>query len=142
MIERISENRKQEWKHAMVSGFAQGDGSGVVVDSFSRETIDQAIDDILHSNGYDRYLAFRNREKAGGASMCIVDRVALLTGATTLLEHRRQGVQAALLDRRLLDARDCGAEIAVITTAPGSQSQANSMRRGFALLYSRAILVL
>ena len=32
------------------------------------------------------------------------------------------------------------AELAVITTAPGSQSQDNVMKHGFALGYARAIL--
>ena len=32
-------------------------------------------------------------------------------------------------------------ELAVVTTAPGSRSQENMMKRGFALLYARAILV-
>ena len=50
-------------------------------------------------------------------------------------------MQAALIAARLADARARGAELAVITTAPGSQSQANVTRRGFALAYARAILV-
>jgi len=38
-------------------------------------------------------------------------------------------------------AARAGCDLAVITTAPGSKSQANVMRTGFALLYARAILV-
>jgi hypothetical protein len=34
-----------------------------------------------------------------------------------------------------------GCDIAVVTTAPGSKSQENVQRRGFDLLYTRAILV-
>jgi phosphoserine phosphatase len=50
-------------------------------------------------------------------------------------------VQRALLDARLAWAREAGCDIAVITTAPGSQSQANAQKYGFALLYARAVLV-
>jgi len=65
---------------------------------------------------------------------------ALLTGATTLSAHRRLGVQTALLDARLHAAQVSGAKLAIITTAPGTQSQANAMKRGFALLYARTSL--
>jgi len=67
--------------------------------------------------------------------------VAQLTGAATAPAHRRHGVQAALLSARLADAAAAGCDIAVITTQPGSTSQANAQRRGFDLLYTRAILV-
>jgi hypothetical protein len=86
-------------------------------------------------------LAKRNGIAAGGASMRISSDIALMTGAATLKEHRRCGVQGARLARRICDAVSLGAQIAVITTSGGSSSQANAMRHGFNLLYSRAILV-
>ena len=54
---------------------------------------------------------------------------------------RRCGVQTALLRHRLLEARERGCTLAVVTTQPGSTSQANVQRRGFTVLYTRAILV-
>lgn len=65
--------------------------------------------------------------------MRLHDGVALFTGSATLLEHRRRGVQAALIAARLDEARTRGAELAMITTAPGSLSQANVMKHGFSL---------
>ena len=59
----------------------------------------------------------------------------------TLPEHRRRGVQSALLGARLRIAADAGCDVAVVTTAPGSKSQENVQRQGFLLLYARAILV-
>jgi hypothetical protein len=50
-------------------------------------------------------------------------------------------VQSALLSARLSDAHAAGADIAVVTTSPGSRSQQNVQRKGFQLLYTRAILV-
>ncbi len=67
--------------------------------------------------------------------------VAQLCGATTLPEKRRRGVQTALLRERLARARESGCEVAVVTTQPGSKSQQNVQRQGFALLYTRAVLV-
>jgi ribosomal protein S18 acetylase RimI-like enzyme len=67
--------------------------------------------------------------------------VAQLTGAATAPAYRRRGVQTALLSARLVEAARAGCDIAVVTTQPGSKSQQNVQRRGFHLLYTRAILV-
>jgi ribosomal protein S18 acetylase RimI-like enzyme len=78
---------------------------------------------------------------AGGASLRIQDGVAQLNGAATLPDHRRRGVQSALLRHRLADGARRGCDVAVVTTQPGSKSQQNVQRSGFSLLYTRAILV-
>ena len=80
-------------------------------------------------------------EIAGGGSIRITERVAQLSGAATLPAHRRRGVQSALLRARLHDASRQGCDLAVVTTEPGSKSQANVQRVGFALLYARAVLI-
>ncbi|MBP7678421.1 MAG: GNAT family N-acetyltransferase, partial [Thermoanaerobaculia bacterium] len=67
--------------------------------------------------------------------------LAQLCGAATLPDHRRRGIQTALLAERLAAAGRSGCGLAVVTTQPGSKSQENVRRRGFALLYTRAILV-
>jgi ribosomal protein S18 acetylase RimI-like enzyme len=67
--------------------------------------------------------------------------VAQLTGAATAPTHRRRGVQSALLAARLADAAAAGCDLAVVTTQPASRSQQNVQRRGFDLLYTRAVLV-
>jgi len=46
-----------------------------------------------------------------------------------------------LLVPRLADAAAADCELAVVTTQPGWKSQQNAQRRGFDLLYTRAILV-
>jgi hypothetical protein len=46
-----------------------------------------------------------------------------------------------MLAARLDAAARAGCELAIITTQPGSKSQENAQRRGFYLLYTRAILV-
>jgi hypothetical protein len=40
-----------------------------------------------------------------------------------------------------LAATAAGCDVAVITVQPGSKSQQNAQRRGFDLLYNRAVLV-
>jgi len=71
----------------------------------------------------------------------VADGVAQLAGAATAPAHRRRGVQSALLSARLADAASGGCDVAVVTTQPGSKSQQNVQRRGFDLLYTRAVLV-
>jgi GNAT superfamily N-acetyltransferase len=99
-----------------------------------------ALDEIEQA-GATPYLAFRDSVVAGGASMRMSEGVAQLTGAATAPAHRRHGVQTALLSARLSDAVHAGCDIAVVTTQPGSKSQQNVQRRGFHLLYTRAVLI-
>ena len=96
---------------------------------------------MVSAEGLSRFVARREGVIAGGASLRLGERVALLCGAATLPEHRRRGVQTALLAARLRIAVDAGCDVAVVTTAPGSKSQENVQRQGFALLYARAVLV-
>jgi len=90
---------------------------------------------------YASYLAYRDGVVAGAGSMGICDGVAQLCGAATAPVYPRRGIQTALLSSRLADAARQGCDIAVVTTQPGSKSQQNVQRRGFELLYTRAILV-
>jgi GNAT superfamily N-acetyltransferase len=91
--------------------------------------------------GVVRYAALRDGVLAGGAGLRIADGVAQFAGAATAPAHRRHGIQAALLSARLVDAAMAGCDVAVIVTQPGSKSQQNAQRRGFDLLYTRAVLV-
>ena len=50
-------------------------------------------------------------------------------------------MQTALLAARLEEAGGNGCDLAVVTTQPGSKSQENVQKQGFALLYARAVLV-
>jgi GNAT superfamily N-acetyltransferase len=95
----------------------------------------------LVAAGARRYSADRDGVLVGGAGLRLARGIAQLTGAATLPAHRRRGVQTALLAARLADAAAAGCDLAVITTQPASRSQQNAQRRGFELLYTRAILV-
>jgi hypothetical protein len=131
------------WLDVVVTGFAHADEQGVQShETFPREALERVIGDMASVEGVRRYLARRDGVPAGGASMRICEGVCGLHGAATLPEHRRHGVQTAMLRRRLSDAAQAGCDVAVVTTQPGSKSQQNVQRLGFALLYSRAILVL
>jgi len=130
------------WLDVVVTGFASPDTQGVPShEQHPRETAETAIGDMAAVPGFRRYLARRDGVPAGGASMHLGDGVAQLCGAATLPEHRRRGVQTALLAARLEVAGREGCDVAVVTTLPGSKSQENAQRHGFELLYTRAVLV-
>ena len=131
----------ETWRTITVDSFAHADGTGTPVDAFTRETIEQAMNDLLGAERFERYLGLVDGQPAGAASMLVHGRIVLLTGSATLPAFRGRGVQTALIAARLDAARARGAELAVITTAPGSRSEANCVKHGFALGYARAILV-
>jgi GNAT superfamily N-acetyltransferase len=129
------------WLDVVVDGFAHPDSEGVPShQQFPREIVENAERDIEQA-GATPYLALCDGVVAGGGSMRISEGVAQLTGAATAPAYRRRGVQTALLSTRLADAVRARCDIAVVTTQPGSKSQANVQRRGFHLLYTRAVLV-
>jgi ribosomal protein S18 acetylase RimI-like enzyme len=133
------------WVDVVATAFAQPDvGDGPEShESFPRAVVERAMRDMLALPDFACYLARRDGLVVGGASLRTdaVQRIAQFTGAATLPNARRRGVQSALLDARLAAARSAGAEFAVITTRPGSRSQENAIESGFSLLYTRAVLL-
>jgi ribosomal protein S18 acetylase RimI-like enzyme len=129
------------WLDVVVDAVAHPDIEGVPWhEEFPREAVAGAERDMAAA-GAIRYSALRDGALAGGASFRIAAGLAQLTGAATAPAHRRRGIQTALLSARLADAAAAGCDVAVVTTQPGSRSQHNVQRRGFDLLYTRAILV-
>jgi GNAT superfamily N-acetyltransferase len=131
----------ETWIDVVTTGFEHPDDQGVVShEDFPRDIVARAERDLVAA-GARTYVALHDGAVAGGGGLRITDGVAQLVGAATLPEHRRRGVQTALLATRLADAAAAGCDVAVVTTAPGSKSQQNVARQGFSLLYTRAILV-
>jgi hypothetical protein len=142
-VERLRQEDERTWMDIAVTSFMNLDGSGSAADdAVSRAAMEEVMADFTGAPGLQRYLARINGTPVGVGSLCLSgDNIALLAGAGTLPEERGRGVQKALLHERLVDARAAGADLAVVTTAPGTRSQENVMRRGFVLLYTRIILV-
>jgi GNAT superfamily N-acetyltransferase len=132
----------ETWLDVVVSGFSHPDAQGVAShESYDRDVLAGIVRDMAGAEGFTRLLALRDGVPAGGASLRMDEGIAQLTGAATLPEHRRRGVQTELLHDRLERARRAGCAVAVVTTSPGSKSQENVQHRGFSLLYTRAVLV-
>jgi GNAT superfamily N-acetyltransferase len=131
----------ERWLDVVADGVAHPDTDGVPSHvEFPRDVVERAERDFVAA-GVMRYVALRDGVIAGGASLQIAEGVAQLTGAATAPAHRGRGVHRALLSARLADAAAAGCDIAVVTTQPASKSQYNVQRRGFELLYTRAVLV-
>lgn len=131
------------WMDVVIDGFEHPD-EGVVSapgESFQRDVLEHTYADTMAAGGFRCYLARIGGVPAGGASMRIDGAIAQLCGAATLPGFRRRGVQTAMLRARLRDAARAGSHLAVVTTQPGSRSQQNVQRRGFELIYTRAVLV-
>lgn len=140
-VRRSGDEEFEAWHRVVADGFANPDCQGVPSqEEFPDDIIERAERDLAAA-GAVRYLALCDGVVAGGAGLRIDEGVAQMTGAATAPAHRRRGVQTALLAARLADAAAAGCDIAVVTTQPGSKSQENVQRRGFELLYARAVLI-
>jgi GNAT superfamily N-acetyltransferase len=88
------------------------------------------------------YLARVNGQIAGTAGLALIDlpdiAAAYLYIASTLLAYRGRGVQLALIQARLADAKRAGAKIASITARPAGASSRNALRAGFELAYTKS----
>jgi hypothetical protein len=83
------------------------------------------------------FIAERDGRPIATAALFMHGGVALLAGASTVPEGRRQGAQNALLDTRLRTAASNGCDLAMMVAAPASASQRNAERQGFRIAYTR-----
>jgi len=83
------------------------------------------------------FIAELDGEAIATGALTLNDDVALLAGASTVPEARRQGAQLALLETRLRYAAEQGCTIGMMVASPGSGSQRNAERHGFRIAYTR-----
>jgi GNAT superfamily N-acetyltransferase len=87
--------------------------------------------------GAQLWLAEVEGKIAGGGALAIGGGLAALCGASTLPEHRRGGIQSALMTARLAEAARQGCSLAYTIAVPGSASHRNAERHGFRVAYTR-----
>lgn len=143
VVSRATAGETDLWVDTVTEGFLHLDtfDGPPPTESYDREALRNVFLDFGSAPGWMLYLARRDGVVAGAGSSRMTDALAQLSGASTLPAHRRRGVQSALLRARLASAAACGGDLAIVTTEPASKSQQNVQRAGFALLYSRAVLV-
>lgn len=128
------------WVRTSLAGF------GVSLPLSPKETtraaaFEAAFAASFEGSGVTYYTGSRGGEPAGGGALLVHGRTGYLFAASTLEAHRGRGVQAALIRARVAAARDAGCDLVFTGTAPGSASQRNFERLGFAPVYSQAVLV-
>ena len=134
---------RRAWMDALIDGFESPD-TGILAtlgETFPRALLEGMFADLADARGFTQCVALVDGEIAGGGNMRLHQGVAQLCGAATRPRFRRRGLQTAMLHARLRQALAAGCDIAVVTTEPGSKSQQNVQRAGFALLYTRAVLI-
>lgn len=113
------------WQRAAAAGW------GHVTDD-RRRASDAFAAAVFATDGQTLFLASdRDGGVVGCASVQVRGDLATFGGMSTLPEHRRRGVQAALVSHRMRFARAADVRWAVSTTAPGGASERNLLRLGF-----------
>jgi GNAT superfamily N-acetyltransferase len=126
----IEKGEEKLWAKISASGWAtEAEGLGDFMFQFGQISAATA--------GGFPFLAELGGEPVCAGMLFIYDDVALLAGASTVPEGRRQGAQNALLDARLRFAAAQGCTIATMGALPGSQSQRNAEKNGFRIAYTR-----
>lgn len=89
------------------------------------------------SSGVTTFSASIDENEAGGGAIAIHQGIADLGMTSTLDAFRGQGVQKALIQARLIYAKENNVDLALVITEPGSISDNNIRKMGFDTVYSR-----
>ena len=96
----------------------------------------------LHQPGWSLYLARVDGRPAATATLFVQGDTAYCADATTDPAFRRRGLHAALLHRRIIDARAAGVDLVTSGAAYLSDSYRSMERIGMRLMFMRAIWTL
>lgn len=119
----------ERWREITVRGWSHYPEIGPFLSKLRRIS--------MHRRDSVAFLAEQGGHPIAVASLCLSGGVALMAGACTVPEARKQGAQLALLAARLRYAAEQGCDIAMICAQPGSASQRNAERNGFRIAYTR-----
>ena len=129
-VGRLAPERRAAWVEASVGGWAADAETAAFIRGLAEASTANAA--------MTQYLVERDGTVIATGSLGIHGDVALLAGASTIPTARGLGAQRLLLAARLADARARGCTIAMMVTAPGTASQRNAERSGFAVAYTRS----
>lgn len=133
LVREVDPSGADEWVDVFTRAFG-GDEPAEVANAELHATA------IMLTPSTTHFVASIGDDIVGCASLSIVDGVAWLGGAATLLAHRDRGVQTALLGHRLGVAADAGCAVAAATATPSGPSARNLRRSGFTLATAQAVL--
>jgi GNAT superfamily N-acetyltransferase len=128
-VRLIKDGEQELWAETATKGWSEFSELAAFLDEVGRVS--------KKRRGALSFLAELDGEPIATGVLCICEGVALLAGASTIPEGRRQGAQLALLEKRLRYAADQGCDTALMGALPGSASQRNAERHGFRVAYTR-----
>lgn len=106
-----------------------------------RDSDVQANRECLSHRDATAFVAKVGHRCVGVGLIDVAGTLASLWGAAVAPEHRGVGIQRKLLEVRIQHAIEQGAEVAFVETDSGGPTHRNAARLGFALAYSRAVLI-
>ena len=126
-IRRVRDDEHVSWARLMAQAF------------FSREEVteEEAAIGVPFARMGGAYVAEADGLAVATGAMWVHDETAFLMTDGTLPGFRGRGLQQALIQRRLIDAMAAGARFAMASTLVNSGSQANYLRHGFRVLYTK-----
>lgn len=123
-VQEVSEADLSEWAHRVALGFEY-------------EPAKEQFYLYGKTPGVIPFAAYIDGQLAAGGTIAIHDGICDLGVTSTLPDYRGQGLQKILIKKRLRYALQAGAEIATVTTEPGSISDLNVQKMGFKIAYTR-----
>lgn len=132
-VHRCAPEEAELWAQTVMQGFADDQAlpegnTGILTSLF------QQPDTVC-------FLGMLDEKPVGAGALSVHRGVAALYGATTLQEYRRRGVQLAIIQALVNCSIDLGCDLAYSLTGPGSVSQRNLERQGFAVAYTRFTMI-
>jgi GNAT superfamily N-acetyltransferase len=128
-VEVVEQGHEQLWTDIAARGWSEHEGVAAFMRDLGRISVG--------AEGNVCFLALLDDVPVAAGGLSLHDGTALLAGASTVPEARRQGSQLTLLDRRLRYAVEQGCDLAMMCASPGSASQRNAERHGFRVAYTR-----
>lgn len=128
-VRAIGPDEVEHWATTSARGWSEQPGLGDFMLTLGRVSANRTSGVFFLAELFGRTIAT--------AGMTVHEGVALLAGASTVPEGRRQGAQNALLGARLRHGVEHGCDLAMMCALPGSASQRNAERQGFRIAYTR-----
>jgi GNAT superfamily N-acetyltransferase len=125
-VRRAGSNELGAWAQVVAAGFARPDPEAAFF-----------LTACGASSCAAPLLAESQNHLLGGALLASHDKVTWLFGSSTLPAARGRGVQSALIENALNNARTSGARFAAAEAEPETSSHRNFTRLGFTVLYHR-----
>jgi hypothetical protein len=135
---QVAESERAIWTSTVIGGVFDGTAD-------PSQGFVELMTATISARGASGWLAWDRdgpgNEPMGGGGLFIYDGMGLFASDSTFPIFRGRGAQSELVYARLAESVRQGCDLAVVCTNPGSTSQRNYERLGFAVVYARTLMV-